>query len=120
MRLALALALAVPAAAFAKAPPVGAYDCTIGSSYMLFGTIAIKSGTAFTYSGKPGTFTTAKASTRFKDSIVGYTLRFSGTDLNRFSGRWYKSKDGTPAGSYEIALKNPTDGSESIYCDIRK
>ena len=111
------IAVAAPAA-LAKAPPKGKYDCTIGGA-TLFGTITIKKGGKFTHNGEKGTFKHGKRTT-FPDSVKGYKLSFKGGSLNKMKGRWYKAKDGTPKGTYEIALKNPGSGFESIYCSRRK
>ena len=105
--------------AHAKAPPVGKYDCTIGSG-TLFGTLTIKSTSRYTHRGSKGTYTHGSTRKRFSDGIVGWTLRFRKGTLGGMRGRWYKAKDGTPEGSHEIALRNPRDDFESIYCSKRK
>jgi hypothetical protein len=93
---------AAPAAA--QAPPTGKYDCVIGSSSTLFGTLTIKSGSRFSHRGTRGRFTHS-----------GKKLRFRGGTLDRMRGRWYRSS----SGRYEIALRNPRDDFESIYCTRR-
>ncbi|HKP19077.1 MAG TPA: hypothetical protein VJT84_11395 [Gaiellaceae bacterium] len=103
-------------AAQAKAPPVAKYDCVI-SSNILFGTLGVLAGGKYTHRGTHGTFTTAAAPTKFKDGKVGYTIRFKGGSLNGISGRWYRASAGGGKTTYEIALKNPRDNFESIYCD---
>ncbi len=114
-----AVALLVPATAPAKAPPKGKYDCTIGGS-QLFGTLTIKKGGKYSHRGTKGRFKHGRKRSTFADGIKGYKLSFKGGGLNKIKGRWYKAKDGTPAGTYEIALKNPGSGFESIYCGKRK
>jgi hypothetical protein len=109
------LALAVSPLAEAKAPPVGKYECTIGDIF--FGTIAILPGGRYTH-GKPhGTFTTGLRLTKYKDGITGYAIAFHGGDLNRFNGRWHVANAGGGKKTVEIALRNPKDNFESIYCD---
>ncbi len=112
-----ALALTAAPFAAAKAPPTAKYDCVIGSSSILFGTLAILPGGKYTHSGSSGTFTTGAKRVTFKDKIVGYTIAFKGGDLNRITGRWYVAKAGGGKKTVEIALKNPRDNFESIYCD---
>ena len=113
-----ALALtAVPASA--KAPPRGKYDCTIGGS-TLFGTLTIKRSGRYTHRGSTGRYTARGGAVTFPDGIVGYRIRFRRGTLAGVKGRWYKAKDGTPEGTYEIALRNPRDDFESIYCSRRK
>ena len=123
MKTSLALLLAVAAAlvaagtAAAKPPPLGAYECTIGSANILFGTVAILGGGRYTKDGTKGTYSSGTAAVHFSDGITGFTLRFKGGSLNAVRGRWYRA---TGAGvAYEIALKNPRDGFESIYCEKR-
>jgi hypothetical protein len=118
LALALMLLLAFPAVASAKAPPRGKYDCTIGGS-TLFGVLTIKREKRYTHRGTKGTFTHGSRKTKFSDGIVGWKLRFKGGDLGGMRGRWYKATDGTPDGTYEIALRNPRDDFESIYCGKR-
>lgn len=115
---AVLLLIAAPAA-MAKAPPKGKYDCTIGGS-TLFGTLNIKSKSDYTHRGSKGTYTHGASKKRFSDGISGWTLRFRKGTLGGMRGRWYKATDGTPEGTYEIALRNPRDDFESIYCDKRK
>lgn len=114
----LAVGLASPAVA--KAPPRGKYDCVIGSGNTLFGTLAIKDASHYTHRGSKGTFAARGGSVTYPDKIVGYKISFKGGTLNRMKGRWFKAKDGTPSGTYEIALRNPGSNFESIYCDRRK
>jgi len=105
------LAVAV-APAEAKAPPAGKYECVIGST--LFGNLQIKSGGSYRHRGTSGTFKAGSKRVSFKDGRKGYRISFKKGSLNGFKGRWYRSPtDGT----YEIALLNPVDNFESIYCD---
>ena len=115
---ALSLLSAAPLAAEAKAPPKGKYDCVIGT--ILFGTLTIKDKSHYAHRGTKGTYTHGSTKKTFHDGIVGWTLRFKGGDLGGMRGRWYKGNDGTPEGTYEIALRNPRDDFESIYCGKRK
>jgi hypothetical protein len=107
-------------AAAAKSPPVGRYDCTIGVNNIGFGTLTIKSATRYAHRGTSGTYAAGASQRTFPDGKKGWTVRFKGGSLGGFTGRWYKAGDGTPSGNYEIALKNPRNGNESIYCDRRK
>jgi hypothetical protein len=102
LALSVVLAVAVAAPAQAAGPPVGKYECVIGSSSILFGTLAIKSGKRYAHRGTKGTFTVPSAK----------KLRFKGGDLGGMRGRWTKTSSGT----FEIALRNPRDDFESIYC----
>ena len=79
------VALLVPVAAHAKAPPKGKYDCTIGGS-TLFGTLTIKKGGRFTHNGTKGTFKHSKRTT-FPRGLKGYKLKFKGGSLNKMKGR---------------------------------
>src|SRR3954452_11398960 len=115
---AAALAFVAVPVAGAIAPPSRSYDCTIGGS-TLFGTIKILAGARYTYDGKQGSFTAGPTSVKFSDKIVGWTLKFKGGGLAGFNGRWYWAKGGPSRGRVpEIALKNPRDGFEFIYCDV--
>jgi hypothetical protein len=107
------------ASASAKAPPKGKYDCTIGGS-TLFGTLTIKAHGHYKHRGTKGRYVAKGGSVKFPDGITGYRISFKGGSLKGMKGRWYKSNDGTASGNYEIALRNPTDDFESIYCDRRK
>lgn len=98
--LALLAALALAPAAHAALPPNGKYECVIGSSAILFGNLVVK-GKAYKHRGTKGTLSGTKKK-----------LRLKGGDLGGLRGRWYKSS----TGSYEIALRNPEDDFESIYC----
>jgi hypothetical protein len=98
--------LAIPLPAQAASPPTGKYDCTIGSSQILFGTLAIKANKKYAHRGTNGTFTTTRAK----------KIRFKKGDLDGLRGRFYKSTGGI----WEIALRNPEDDFESIYCDKRR
>jgi hypothetical protein len=98
--LAVLIVAATAAPAQAALPPNGRYDCVIGSSGTLFGTLVVK-GKTYKHRGTKGTLSGTK-----KD------LRLKGGDLGGMRGRWYKSS----TGPYEIALRNPKDDFESIYC----
>jgi hypothetical protein len=116
----LCAAVAVPVPfAEAKAPPRGKYDCTIGGS-TLFGTLTIANGGVYRHRGTKGTYTAKGGKVTFPDEVKGYRISFKGGSLAGVKGRWYKALDGTPEGTYEIALKNPRDDFESIYCSKRK
>lgn len=107
----MAALIAVPAA-FAKSPPKAKYECTIGN--ILFGDIQITGATTYTRYGKKGTYAAGTKLTRWKDKTVpGYTIVFKTGPLKNYKGRWYTSKGGV----HEIALRNPIDNFESIYCD---
>ena len=97
------LLAAVPAEA--ASPPKGPYDCVIGSNSILFGTLKIKAGKNYAHRGTKGTFTTN-----------GQKIRFKKGDLDGIRGRFFK----TTQGIWEIALRNPGDDFESIYCDQRR
>jgi hypothetical protein len=97
--------LAVPAAALASSPPKGTYSCTIGGS-TLFGTLYITGAKTYRYDaydgkGKPGRYTSS-----------GKKLSFTSGPLKKMKGRWTKTNQGP-----EVALRNPRDNFESIYCD---
>lgn len=117
---AMCASLALPvAAAVAKAPPKGKYECTIGGS-MLFGNLNIKSPSSYTRHGKTGKYSAQGGIRTFPDGVRGWSIKFKSGSLKGFKGRWYKAKDGTPGGTYEIALENPLNDFESIYCVRRK
>lgn len=119
LALTLLLILGFTSAAEAKAPPKGTYDCVIGDSRQLFGSVKIKGAGKYRYSrfGKTGKFTAGTKRRRFGDSggvgTLGYSIRFKGGGLNKYKGYWFRST----TGDYEIALENPRTGIESIYCD---
>jgi len=104
----------------AKPPPTGKYDCVIGPSSILFGTLAIKKGNAYAHRGTAGTFAHGERQQKDARGLRYYTLKFKRGGLGGMRGRWYRGSDGTPAGSFEIALRNPEDDFESIYCTKRK
>lgn len=104
-----ATALLVPAAADAKAPPKGEYGCTIGGTY--FGQLTIKGGNKYRRNGKTGTFS-AKGTHLREGGIKAFKIRFKTGGFKGFKGDWRK----TDGGDVEIALKNPIDDFESIYC----
>jgi hypothetical protein len=111
---------AVTSSATAKSPPTGTYECTI--SGMLFDKINIRSATTYKRFGKRGRYSAGSSLVTFPDGVKGYRIRFRTGPLKGFKGRWYKAKDGTAAGTHEIALENPEsdDNFESIYCVRRK
>lgn len=97
--------------AVAKSPPEGKYGCSIGGIY--FGELKITSSDIYRRYGKKGKYKAGGAKIHFDDGVTGYTIRFKTGPLKDFKGRWYRAGSGTA----EIALKNPEDGFESIYCD---
>lgn len=105
-----ALLAGAPAAAHAKAPPKGTYECTISGTY--FGTVTITGAKTYRRSGKSGRYT-AKGTTTRPGGIRAYRISFTTGPFKSFRGDWRKTTDGT----YEIALRNPIDNFESIYCD---
>lgn len=116
--LVVVVVLASVSVAEAAAPPVGKYQCVIGSNNILFGDLFILAGGKYTHRGTKGTFTAGARLVTFKDKKKGYTIAFKGGDLNGISGRWYPTKPSEYSSvTHEIALKNPRDGFESIYCD---
>ena len=110
----LATAMLAPAAQ-AKSPPKGTYECTIGFSNQLFGSIKVKAGGKYKYSrfGKTGTFKTGKTKKKFSGETKGYPISFKGGGLNKFKGFWFTSTTGT----HEIALHRPGSDFINIYCD---
>jgi hypothetical protein len=107
-----ALVLLSPAAAAAKAPPKGNYGCTIGGTY--FGTVKITSASKYKRNGKKGKFKAGATQKTWPDkNVPGYTINFKTGGFKGFKGRWYRSDGGV----VEIALRNPVDNFESIYCD---
>jgi hypothetical protein len=115
-----ALALVPAAPSVAKPPPRGKYDCVIGSNSILFGTLTIKKGGKYSHRGTKGTFTHGKKQQQDSTGLRFWRLAFKGGDLGGMKGRWYRASDGTPEGGHEIALRNPRDDFESIYCTKRK
>jgi hypothetical protein len=104
---ACAAALVPVATAEAKAPPNGRYACTISGN--LFGTLYITGAAKYRYDaydgrGKPGRFASS-----------GRKLTFKTGPLKKMKGRWYIAK-GNGRSIPEIALRNPRDNFESIYC----
>jgi hypothetical protein len=111
-----ALVLVGAPTAEAKSPPPGKYECTIGVDHTLFGDILIKGGNRYRFSrfGGIGSFDGKNKPSAFPGGVpTTYGIRFTHGGLNHFKGRWYKTTDG----GFEIALENPRDGYESIYCD---
>lgn len=104
-------ALMAPAFASAKSPAKGTYECVIGSTF--FGEVVIKSSTKYRRDGKTGKYKAGSKRVKFSDGRLGYRLTFKTGSFKGYKGRWYKASDGT----YEIALRNPIDDFESIYCD---
>lgn len=105
----LALLLAPPA--LAKSPPKGKYGCTIGG--LLFGDLKITGSDTYKRYGNNGTYSAGRRKINFDDGFAGYKIKFKTGPFEDFKGRWYKADSGTA----EIALQNPEDGFESIYCD---
>lgn len=105
--------LLLPGTSAAKSPPKGKYECTIG--YTLFGDLYIKSDGAYKHRGTKGTFKAGSKKITWKDGRKGWKISFKKGSLNGIKGRWYKTSDNM----YEIALRNPEDDFESIYCDKR-
>ena len=98
--------------AAAKSPPAGKYECTISGTW--FGELRMTGATTYTRNGKKGMFVAGTKLLRWKDKTVpGYTIEFKTGSLKGFKGRWYRSNTGIN----EIALRNPLNGFESIYCD---
>ena len=109
----LTLLFAFAGAAEAKSPPIGKYHCSIDSYYQLFGSISIKSLHEVRRFGQTGTYTASKRKRSFSGgSVKGYSLRFKGGPLNRYTGYWSTSVSGT----HELVLKDPGMGFVSIYC----
>lgn len=103
--------LTAPAQALAKSPPRGKYECVIGTTF--FGEVVIKSSTKYRRDGKTGKYKAGAKQVKFSDGIVGYRLTFKTGAFKGYKGRWHRTSDGV----YEIALRNPIDDFESIYCD---
>jgi hypothetical protein len=101
--------------ATAQSPPRAKYDCVI--SGILFGTLTIKGGGSYTHRGTKGKFSARSKRVTFPDKIKGWRLKFRGGTLAGVRGRWYRTS--TP-GVSEIALRNPIDDFESIYCTQRR
>lgn len=108
--LVLIVGLGSSAPAYAKAPPKGLYECTIGGT--LFGDVTITGSKTYTRFGKRGTFT-AKGTRIREGGVRAYKISFTKGPFKGFRGDWRKTTDG----KYEIALRNPRDDFESIYCD---
>lgn len=104
-----AVALAAPAAE-AKSPPNGLYECTIGGT--LFDSVTITGASTYKRFGKKGRYV-AKGTRMREGGIRAYKISFTKGPFKGFRGDWRKTSDG----KYEIALRNPRDGFESIYCD---
>ncbi|MEW6582027.1 MAG: hypothetical protein AB1416_04625 [Actinomycetota bacterium] len=117
--LATVAALTAAPAASAKAPPAGKYDCTISGS-TLFGRLVIVDGRRYTHRGTRGTYRTSAKRISRKNALGQverfWRISFQGGSLRGVSGRWYPTPTSTSV-THEIALKDPTDGFERIYCD---
>lgn len=100
--LAIIVLAVASASAHAAPPPPGKYECVIGANSILFGNLIIRPGRKYAHRGTRGRFTGGASN-----------LRFKGGDLGGMRGRWHRSSDGI----VEIALRNPRDDFESIYCD---
>jgi hypothetical protein len=105
----LAVALIAPAAAGAKAPPKGKYDCTIDG--MLFDSVTIKSKGRYKRFDTTGKFVAKGTETR-SDGSKANKIRFKTGPLKGFRGNWAITSSNRP----QIALRNPLDDFESIYC----
>jgi hypothetical protein len=102
--LAVALLLPMTAAATAGPPPKGLYECTIGGLY--FDEVKIKADNKYERFDKIGKF-----------ASKGRKINFTSGPFKGFKGKWYMADDGGGVKVPEIALKNPLDEFESIYCD---
>lgn len=101
---------ATPFTASAKSPPRGEYECTIGGTY--FGSVWITGAKTYKRSGKSGKYK-AKGTTTRDGGIRAYKISFTTGPFKGFKGDWHRSSGGVD----EIALRNPIDNFESIYCD---
>lgn len=107
----LAVGLCMPAAAAAKAPPTGTYECTIGGAY--FRDVIITGAKTYRRDGKKGRFTAKGTRTR-PGGVRAYKISFTTGPFKGYKGDWHRTTDGVN----EIALRNPIDNFESIYCDM--
>jgi len=110
----LLAATAAVSPATAKAPPQHRYECTIGGMYA--DTVTIKSATTYRRFGKTGKYVAGQEKRSFGRApyqYKGYTIKFRTGPFKGFRGNWHRTRDGVN----EIALKNPLNGFESIYCD---
>jgi hypothetical protein len=103
MLLAVALPLSFAAVAAAGPPPGGLYECTISGNY--FDDVKIKQDNKYERFGKTGKF-----------AGKGRNINFTSGPFKGFKGRWYMADDGGGVKTPEIALKNPLDDFEDIYC----
>ena len=115
--LALVLAALAPAPlAEAKSPPKGKYQCTI--SGIIYGDLFITGKKTYKF-GLDGKYKKGKYRAKGKVGSGTYKgqskISFRTGRLKKHNGRWFRST----SGQYEIALKNPESGFESIYCDRR-
>jgi hypothetical protein len=101
--LAVALLLPTTAVAAAGPPPRGLYECTIGGLY--FDEVKIKQDNQYERFGKTGKF-----------AGKGRKINFTSGPFKGFKGRWYMADDGGGVQTPEIALKNPLNDFEDIYC----
>jgi hypothetical protein len=106
-----AFAVIGPAATVAKPPPRGVYECTIGGIYA--DTIKITGKSTYKRFGKSGKYAAGKKKRTYHHSYKGYAIKFRTGPFRGFKGNWHRSSDGIN----EIALKNPINGFEDIYCD---
>jgi hypothetical protein len=95
-------ALAVAAPAAAGPPPRGLYECTIDG--ILFGDVTIKKDNKYLRNGVVGKF-----------SVKGRKLSFNTGGFKGIKGRWYMATGSGPDVP-QLALRNPLDDFESIYC----
>ncbi|MBK5218237.1 MAG: hypothetical protein JJE35_00370 [Thermoleophilia bacterium] len=100
--LAVAAMLGLVAPASAGAPPRGLYECTISGAF--FGDLKILKDGKYERNDEIGKFT-------FK----GRKLSFNTGGFKGFKGRWYMATGSGPD-TPEIALRNPLDDFEDIYC----
>lgn len=102
LALACAAVLAFSATASAGPPPRGLYECTISGSY--FGDLKILKDGKYERNDEVGKF-----------SFKGRKLNFKTGGFKGFKGRWYMTTGSGPS-TPEIALRNPEDDFEDIYC----
>jgi hypothetical protein len=111
---ALCAALALPGAAEAKAPPKGQYKCTTGGKSS--GKLRIRSAGSYTRRGKKGKFAARGGKQEYDDGARGWDIKFRTGSFRGLKGRWYKTRNG----GIQIALDDPLNKGESVYCFRRK
>jgi hypothetical protein len=113
----IATIIGLVAASFAeaKSPPKGKYQCTISSS-IIYGDLFITGKSTYKF-GLDGKYKKGTYKAKGKLTSGNYKgqpkISFKTGRLKKHNGRWFKAT----SGRYEIALKNPKSGFESIYCD---